>query len=88
MKRNILQSMLDPQILPISMIRRFFRKSRDYMRAYPSCLTSFRDVNAAVKQSQQKTLESEATEKKYKPYERKKELLKKNLTNISSRTKL
>ena len=49
------------------------------MRAYPSCLTSFRDVSAAVKQykSHRKTLESEATEKKYKPYERKKELLKK-----------
>jgi hypothetical protein len=79
MKRKIVQSLLDPAILPVAMIRRFFRKSRDYMRAYHSGLMNFRDVNAAVKhyKSHRKTLGSEAAEKKFKPYEKKKEMLKK-----------
>ena len=34
MLKKVLKALVDPEIQPISMIRKFFRKGRDYMRVY------------------------------------------------------
>jgi hypothetical protein len=54
------------------------------MRAYHSGLTVFREVNTAIKsyKSHQKVLDSEAAGKKFKPYEKKKELLRKRFDDF------
>ena len=76
MRKKVIKALTDPIIQPISMIQKFFRKSRDYMRAYKSGVTSYRDIKVALKnyKSHRKPPDSEATDKKYKPYEKKKEI--------------
>ena len=79
--RKDIKALTDPIIQPISMIRKFFRKSRDYMRAYKSGVTSYRDIKVALTnyKSHRKPPDSEATDKKYKPYEKRKKFNKRCL---------
>ena len=76
MLKKVLKALVDPEIQAISMIWKVFRKEQDYMRAYKSGLNSYKDVKIILKQykSHGKPPDSEATEKKYKPYEKKREI--------------
>ena len=74
---KIHRSLLDGRIQPLSMIRKFFRKSRDYMRAYRSGKKEFADIKLQLKvyKSHRMPPPSECTPlKKYKPHQKKKEM--------------
>ena len=74
---KIHRSLLDGRIQPLSMIRKFFRKSRDYMRAYRSGKKEFADIKLQLKvyKSHRMPPLSECTPlKKYKPHQKKKEM--------------
>lgn len=72
---KVLRSLLDLQIQPLTMIRRFFRKSRDYMRAYNQGLSSPQEIQLQLKVYKSHRLPPAAessNQKKFKPYEKKK----------------
>jgi hypothetical protein len=74
---KIHRSLLDGRIQQLSMIRKFFRKSRDYMRAYRSGKKEFADIKLQLKvyKSHRMPPPSECTPlKKYKPHQKKKEM--------------
>lgn len=73
---KIRKSLLDPLIHPLKMIRRFFRKTRDYLRAYQNGSTTFNDVKIALKKYKGHRVPppSESTDEKYKPFQKKKAL--------------
>ena len=75
MIRKLKISLLDQTVQPVKMIRKFFRKTRDYMRAYETGETEFSKIALAIKtyKSHRTAPPSESTlHKKYKPWEKKK----------------
>jgi hypothetical protein len=76
MLQKIKHSLFNEECLSNKMISNFFRKTRDYMRAYLGGSTSYNDIQMTLKQykSHRSPPPSEAITHKFRPYEKKKAL--------------
>jgi hypothetical protein len=73
---KVKKSLLDTKVHPLNMIRRYFRKTRDYLRAYETGCTEFKEVYHSMKtyKSHRKPPPSESNAVIYKPHQKKKAL--------------